>query len=168
MSLFLKLFVAGKEGLVVFFLVLFSVRCVVDSRADRFDYEVNESEGYSHENRSSVGRSGAGKPSYNNGEIENDKYEMNRKLCKVRFYKRYIENEVAKRVYGREKQYMPEILRFKNLGTLGEREREGDIEDHNYECEIKARMTQKAFKFCEKFHERLNPPIFIYNNISIS
>jgi hypothetical protein len=48
---------------------------------------------------------------------------------------------------------MPEIFRFKNLVTRGVSNCYKRIEDHNDECEIKARMTKEAFKFCEKFHK---------------
>jgi hypothetical protein len=138
--------VSGEERLVRFFLVFLFVHCEVESRAHRFDYEINESEGDGYENRCSGRCGNAGKPTDYNGEIENDKHEMNEKLCKVRFYEFYIKNEIAKCVNGRKKQDVNVIFCFKSFAAVGVGNQKKRIEDHNNKCKIKARMTQKAFK----------------------
>ena len=113
----------------------------MERRAHRFNYKIEEGEREWNENSCFRGGSRTGKVSYNNGEIEHDQYKMHGKLCKVGFYEFYIEHEIAERVYCREKENIPEIFRFENLVAVRVRDSDKRIEDHNDECEIKARMT---------------------------
>ncbi len=149
---------SGKEALIFRFLVFLFVAGEIDSRAHRFYYEIEESEEDGYENSRFRGACRAGEVGYNNGEIENDEYEMNRELCKVGFDKFNIEHEIAKRVYRGKEEYVPEIFCFENFVSFGVCDCDERIKDHNDECEIKAHVTKEAFKFCEKIHKYVFPP----------
>ena len=70
---------------------------------------------------------------------------MNRKLCKGRFDKFYIEHEIAQRINRREKENMPKVFRFENFVAAGVHYGDKGIEHHNDEREVKAHVTEKAF-----------------------
>ena len=135
----------GEKRSILCFLVFLFVSGVMNSRAHALYDKIEESECDRNKDGRFFRCRRAGEPSDNYREIEHDEYKVNAELCKIRFDEFDLENEIAERVYCGEEQYIPEIGCIENLIACGVCDRDKSIEEHNDECEIKARVPQKAF-----------------------